>query len=251
VNAEPGGPVHDAIILAGGRSARLGGIDKVRLCVGGHPLLDTVLTATRYAVSVVVVGDPPVPPHVLLTREEPAYAGPAAALVAGLRTLRENQALPPSAGGAAAGATTGYAGASPGLRPWTLVLAGDLPGAGRGVATLLAAVRDDGPDGYCLTGTDGQRQWLFGIYRSAALDAAASALGDPTNRSLGRLLGGLGLADVSAPPWATDDIDTWADLARWTSRDAAAEDDGASPPDDDGSSPPADDASSRSAGAVG
>jgi hypothetical protein len=58
----------------------------------------------------------------------------------------------------------------------------------------------------------GRPQWLAGIYRRSALDAALAELGDPAGRSARRLLSGLALRPVEAPASATADIDTWEDL---------------------------------------
>src|SRR5262245_63715885 len=75
---------YDAIVVAGGRSSRLG-TDKTRLAVEGVPLLDRVLAAVADASQVVVVGEPrPVERPVAWAREEPAGGGPAAGVVAGL-----------------------------------------------------------------------------------------------------------------------------------------------------------------------
>ncbi len=208
----------DAIILAGGRGSRLGGVDKGALPVGGRPLLDRVLEAARDAERVVVVGDGPVPDGVLLTREEPVFGGPAAAVVAGLRALRMPSALPIDS-----------------AARLVLVLACDLPGAPAGVELLEVATRTEGDeathpveggipdargertvDGWCLAEEDGRLQWLFGLYRAGALERAAEALGDPTDRSMGWLLSGLDLVAVPAPARVTMDIDTLEDLQRWT-----------------------------------
>lgn len=209
----------DAIILAGGRGSRLGGVDKGALPVGGRPLLDRVLEAARDAERVVVVGDGPVPDGVLLTREEPVFGGPAAAVVAGLRALRMPSALPIDS-----------------AARLVLVLACDLPGAPAGVELLLdVATRTEGDeatrpaeggipdargertvDGWCLAEQDGRLQWLFGLYRAGALERAAEALGDPTDRSMGWLLSGLDLVAVPAPARVTMDIDTPEDVQRWT-----------------------------------
>lgn len=209
----------DAIILAGGRGSRLQGVDKGGLRVGGRTLLDLVSDAAREARRVVVVGDGPVPDGVLLTREEPAFGGPAAALVAGLRALR----MPPAPPNDSAA-------------PLVLVLACDLPGAAAGVELLLESAtglegdearRSAGDgipigrgeqtiDGWCLADADGRLQWLFGLYRASALERAAAALGDPTDRSMGSLLDGLELVAVSAPACVTMDIDTPQDAQRWS-----------------------------------
>ena len=209
VDARPGaGLGYDAIVLSGGRGSRLGGVAKGGLVVEGQPLLTRALAATRYAARTIVVGDGPVPQGVLLTREHPEHAGPAAAVAAGLALLREQP------GGSAV---------------WTLVLACDVPGAADGIPLLTHAATsgadgrhdasgggDGVPDGWCLTDSDGRLQWLFGLYRTSALQRAVEAIGDPANRSMGRLLGGLDLRGVPTPPRVTDDIDTPEDLARWT-----------------------------------
>ncbi len=231
----------DAIILAGGRGSRLGGVDKGALPVGGRALLDRVLSAARDAERVVVVGYGPVPDGVLLTREEPVFGGPAAAVVAGLRALR----MPPAPLGSVGPGVSTAAGDVVGrgssvepvgstAAPLVLVLACDLPEARAGVDLLLEVATQygdavDGPseggipdargertvDGWCLAEEDGRLQWLFGLYRAGALERAAEALGDPTDRSMGRLLGGLDLDAVPAPARVTMDIDTPEDVRRW------------------------------------
>ena len=104
----------DAIILAGGRGSRLGGVSKADLIVGGVRLLDRVLGAVTDAASTVAVGRVEVPDGVLVTLEDPPGTGPAAGLVAGLDAI-----------------------ATP--APWTLILACDLPDAPAAVDALRAA----------------------------------------------------------------------------------------------------------------
>ena len=258
---------YAAIVLTGGRSSRLGGTPKATLATSGRPLVEVVLDAVRDARMRVVVGDGPVHPGVLVTQEEPRYAGPAAAVAAGLRALRD------------AAVTS----------PWTVVLACDLPGVRDGIPLLVAAAaraerQPDSPrgdripnaaraevppdaagaaasegeappergaengslhlaaevdachspdpaavgssgghgearaglelDGWCLT-EDGRLQWLFAIVRTSALWRAADALGDPSNRSMGSLMGSLNLGGIPAPAAVTADIDTWEDADRW------------------------------------
>lgn len=186
----------DAIILAGGRGSRLGGVSKADLVVGGERLLDRVLRAVAGAATVVVVGRVAVPEGVLLTLEDPPGTGPAAGLVTGLDAV-----------------------ASP--APWTLVLACDLPGADAAVPALLAAAgggAEGVPDGVCLASGDGRPQWLLGLYRSDALRRAASDYGDPRDRSVRGLVRPLALATVPDAAGVGDDLDTWDDHARWASR---------------------------------
>ena len=182
----------DAVVLAGGRGSRLGGVSKADLVVGGVRLLDRVLAAAHDARARVVVGEVEVPPGVLLTREDPAGTGPTAGLAAGL---------------AAVGAPA----------PWTLVLACDLPDATGVVPALLAAASaaDADTDGCCALGADGSPQWLLALYRTEALHRALAAYGDPRNRSVRGLVAPLRLHPVSPDGGIADDLDTWADHARW------------------------------------
>lgn len=90
----------DAIVVAGGRGSRLGGRDKPLLLHRGTTLLDHALRATAGARRIAVVGPTELNPAVsryaaeadagqviTLTREYPAFAGPAAAVAAGARSL--------------------------------------------------------------------------------------------------------------------------------------------------------------------
>ena len=73
-----------AVILAGGTGARLGGADKAAIEYAGTTLLERALAAAAAAVEVVVVADPaPTSRPVTFAREDPAYGGPVAGLLAG------------------------------------------------------------------------------------------------------------------------------------------------------------------------
>ena len=76
-----------AVLLTGGRGSRLGGADKGALRLGGGTLLEHALGALR-GLPVVVVGDDgpwrAAHPGVTAVREQPPFAGPAAAAVAAL-----------------------------------------------------------------------------------------------------------------------------------------------------------------------
>ena len=180
----------DVVVLAGGRGSRLGGVSKADLVVGGVRLLDRVLASADGARTMVVVGAVEVPPGVLLTREDPPGTGPAAGLVAGLAAVADPA-------------------------PWTLVLACDLPDAADAVAQVLAAAAgaDAAVQGVCAAGRGGDPEWLLAAYRSDALRRAASDYGDPRDRSVRGLVRRLNLAVVTGG--ATEDLDTWADYARW------------------------------------
>lgn len=181
--------VWAAVVLAGGRARRLGGVDKPGLTVAGRTLLDGVLDACDGAEPIVVVGPRrPTARTVRWRREVPTHGGPLAALAAGL------DAVP---------ATVGLA----------VVLAADLPGLRRGtVARLLAAAAGSDRAGVLLVDEDGRRQWLCGVWRTAPLRAALADAGELTDRSVRAVLGGLDVAELVAEAGEAADIDTPEDL---------------------------------------
>ncbi|HAM26270.1 MAG TPA: molybdopterin-guanine dinucleotide biosynthesis protein MobA [Microbacteriaceae bacterium] len=185
----------DAIVLAGGRSARLGGEPKAALRYEGRSLLSLTLDAAADAKRTVVVGDASalvVPVGVLVARERPAFAGPAAAIAAGLVAL---------------------AGASP--SDYTLVLACDMPGIANAVPPLLERA-GHAADGAIALDSAGHPQYLAGIYRTASLAAAVrNHAAGLENLSVRALLAGLELAHAPVPLGSTSDVDTWADVARF------------------------------------
>lgn len=175
----------DAIVLAGGRGSRLGGVDKAGLDVGGRTLLDGVLAAVAACPRVVVVGDVAPRPGVVVTHEDPPYGGPAAAVAAGLAHVDA---------------------------PWVLLLACDLPHAPEAVPVLRDAAR--GPDGVVAVDESGRRQPLLSLVSTASLRAAASAAGHLDGAPLRVLLAALELAERPLPARLTQDVDTWHDLER-------------------------------------
>lgn len=178
----------DAIILAGGRGSRLGGVRKPDLQVGGRRLLDMALAAVRGARRVVVVGDVSVPEGVLLTREDPPYGGPVAAVEAGFAMLTEPA-------------------------PWTMLLASDLPDVEAAAATLLAHRARPDDDGVCLLDADGRLQWLLGRYRSHVLARRLAERNGVT--AMYRLLEPMRLTGVDPAGADVSDLDTPQDAARW------------------------------------
>lgn len=199
----------DAIILAGGRSSRLGGVPKSGLIYDGATLLERSLRAAGAAGRTVVVGPDPggLPGGVLTCREEPPFAGPAAAIAAGLAALAADHA---SRHAAAA--------------PYTLVLACDMPrseGAVRALAEALAASaagtpERGGADGVMAVSADGRKQPLAGFYGTAGLQrsvADAASRDRLENASVFALLARLDVREVRVPPGSTDDVDTWDDAS--------------------------------------
>lgn len=188
----------DALILAGGRSSRLGGMPKQSLVYDGGTLLERALQAASGASRRVVVGPDPgtLPPGVLCCREDPPFAGPAAAIAAGLAAL--------------AGSHVTVAPA------FTLVLACDMPRAEAAVARLVAELAAPGkaPDGVVAVSGDGRMQPLAGFYHTVVLQKAVDALTDSgalVNASVRVLLASLDLQLVTVPAGSTADVDTWDD----------------------------------------
>jgi molybdopterin-guanine dinucleotide biosynthesis protein A len=180
---------YAAVVLAGGKAARLGGQAKPQLQVGGRTMLETVLAAVSDAEERIVVGPPqPVPAGVRLVRERPPGGGPVAALRAGLPEVTTDVVA---------------------------VLAGDLPFL---TPALIAELRERlTGDGVLVVDDGGRDQYLLGVWRTSALRSATADVRGPT--PLRRVLAGLTVTrhrpvvePGTPPPWT--DCDTPADLAR-------------------------------------
>jgi molybdopterin-guanine dinucleotide biosynthesis protein A len=183
-------PPFAAVVLAGGRAARLGGQPKPQLDVGGRSMLSAVLTALDGASPLVVVGPPQqVPAGVVLVREEPPGGGPVPALAAGLAAV--------------------------GDVPVVAVLAADLPFV---TGALVTALRDRlTGDGVLVVDDTGRDQLLLGVWRTAVLRAATA--GSRPHTPLRAVLAPLAVRRYRPPvepgvpaPWT--DCDTPAELAR-------------------------------------
>jgi molybdopterin-guanine dinucleotide biosynthesis protein A len=197
---EAGRPEFEAIVLAGGRARRLGGLDKPGAVVGSTTMVAAVVSACAAAGarSVVLVGPvradlakiaDTLPGGLRVVREDPPGAGPVPALRAGLPQVRA---------------------------PWVAVLAADLPFLrGEQVGELLAAASGGPAAGAVMADDCGAAQWLAGCWHSARLRSALAAYG---GSSLHGLLRPLNPALMSyparpgqPPPWL--DCDTPAELA--------------------------------------
>ncbi|MGB6006332.1 MAG: molybdenum cofactor guanylyltransferase [Ornithinimicrobium sp.] len=199
----------DAIILAGGRGQRLGGVDKALIDVGGQTLLGYAESATSQAAHVVVVGAPrPGFGHLAWTSEQPPGGGPAAGVIAGLGALREMASSSPPTRN------------QPAPSPWVALLAVDQPGVVSAVDALLHAVTQasDDIEALCPYDTDGHPQWLLAAYRRDALEAVCATFAPGHEVSMGRLLRGVRFTDVPQAAAHVGDIDTWADHRAWESR---------------------------------
>lgn len=189
-----------AIVLAGGRARRLGGVDKPGIRLGQRSLAGVVVGAAAQAGAcrVVVVGPDRAElaadladdagTRIEFIRERPAGAGPVPALRAGLDLITEPVLL--------------------------LLLAADLPFL---TATALRDLVDSAAPvgGAVVTDDQGQPQWLVSCWRSTSL---RDALASYTGSSLRGLLAPLPHVDVAAvarpgePPYWLD-CDTPEDLA--------------------------------------
>lgn len=177
-----------AIIIAGGRATRLGGIDKTALLYNGRTLLQCALDAVRGASQVAVVGfgiELAPARGLSQTTENPPWGGPAAALAAGVHNLRLSSA------------------------PVTVVIAADMPRVAEAVPLLLAAL-DDTHDGVVAVDSTGQRQHLLGAYRTAALRAAPAE----ANASMRSVTAELNLLELRIADELCADVDTPMDAAR-------------------------------------
>lgn len=203
----PTGPARaaQAVLLAGGRARRLGGEDKALLRREGRPLLLHWREALRERMlPFVVVG----PEHLrqslgaqdLLTREEPAWGGPAAGVRAGVLALGEE-------------------------RPWTLLLAVDVVDPAPLLDWLvgqLAVVEGGGaadaasPEALVPTDGEGKLQHLSAAVSTAVLHRRVQELSaaETEGRPLRVFLEGLRTVHPALPSGLGEDVDTPADAAR-------------------------------------
>jgi molybdopterin-guanine dinucleotide biosynthesis protein A len=194
-----------AVVLAGGRAARLGGADKPALVVGGQPLLATVISAATAAGAgqIVIVGPPrpalaaPLDSQARLdwVREDPPGSGPVAALRCGLAVTQA---------------------------PLILLLAADLPFLRAPQLTALIAAAGPPGQGAVLVDDSGRAQWLAGCWAASGLRTGLASyrgsslhgLLDPLRPARLRCPAGAG-----PPPWLDCDTDADLRLARaWAAR---------------------------------
>lgn len=177
-----------ALVLAGGRARRFGS-DKLQAQVDGRPLLDAALQVAVDAADAQVVVVGPVtralPPGVLVTREEPAYAGPFAAVAAGLELVDADVVL---------------------------VLAGDLVDPSPAAPALLAALdADPHADAAVVVDAHGRRQPLLSAFRVTPLRGCVVGV-DTDGRAAGELLDGLRVVEIRDPASWARDVDSPDDL---------------------------------------
>ncbi|WP_280499157.1 molybdenum cofactor guanylyltransferase [Nocardia cyriacigeorgica] len=157
----------DAIVLAGGRASRMGGVDKPAIVIGGRSMLHVALDAVAGCGQTVVVGPrrPELDPNVWQVREVPPGAGPVAAIGAGVRAL------------------------GAGAAPRIVVLAADLPFLTEwAVADLLRRSDQSGADAVFAADESGRPQYLIGVWRRDALSARLSRLDSLVNQPMKALV---------------------------------------------------------------
>lgn len=186
----------DAIILAGGRASRMGGVDKPAIIIGGRSMLDAALAAVAGCVRTVVVGPqrPELTSAIRQVREVPPGSGPVAAVDAGLRAL-----------GAAAS-------------PLVVVLAADMPFlTGAVVVELIRHATESGADAVFAADESGRPQYLTGVWRRSALAAALAKLDSLVNQPMKALVP-TDTVTVAMPGIADCDTDEQVRRARAAAR---------------------------------
>ncbi len=136
-----------ALILAGGKATRLGGVDKRELVVDGRTIFERQVELLRPRVAEIVVSSP--------------------RAVAGYRTVRD--AI--DDGGPLAGIAAGLAAAR---TPWLLVLAGDMPHMTPNVIDRLLACTSDDVDAVGIR-IDGLPEPLVSVLRVSSCTHAVQA----------------------------------------------------------------------------
>ncbi|WP_084484007.1 NTP transferase domain-containing protein [Nocardia anaemiae] len=157
----------DAIVLAGGRASRMGGVDKPAIVIGGRSMLDAALAAVAPCVRTVVVGPhrPELDARIVQVREVPPGSGPVAAVGAGLRAL------------------------GPTAAPLVVVLAADLPFLSQATVTeLIRHGSESGADAVFAADESGRPQYLIGVWRRTALAAALQRLDSLINQPMKALI---------------------------------------------------------------
>ncbi|SQG63841.1 molybdopterin-guanine dinucleotide biosynthesis protein A [Corynebacterium renale] len=182
----------DVIVLAGGRSTRMGGHDKAQVQLNGTRLID-VLTAdilrAEWAGTVIAVSSHDLSvPGVRCVSEDPPFGGPVAGIAAGVDVLD-------------------------GPAEYVAVLSVDAPASAATVPGLHAALLAS-PDGdvAAVQSRDGFLQPLCAVWRRGALEEALASLGEVRDVSARALLRGANVVEVPGDG-AEADYDSVAELS--------------------------------------
>ncbi len=159
----------DAIVLAGGRATRMGGVDKPAITVGGRSMLGVALEAVVGCARIVVVGPhrPELPTEIRQVQEVPSGSGPVAALESGVRVLWENDRQ----------------------ADLIVILAADLPFlTASTIGELIGYVTTSVADAAFATDEAGRPQYLVGVWRRTALLTALGRLDSVANQPMKALV---------------------------------------------------------------
>lgn len=175
-----------AVILAGGRGSRLGGVDKATIAVDGVTQLDRLLAATADALERIVVGPASATSAAAhrSVRESPPFGGPALALRAGVDALATSPDV-------------------------VDVLAVDLRHPAQVAALLATWTPHPDTDGALLV-IDGRPQYLAARIRLDPLRRALATVAP--GESLRRAYAPLRLDELAAPSALAADFDTLDDI---------------------------------------
>ncbi len=183
------------VVLAGGRSSRMGQ-PKQALLADGRTLVQGAVDACLDAgCALVVVVAPPVEAsgwvmsdeRVVVTLEDPPLGGPVAGIAAGLALVEQCDEV--------------------------LLFACDLPGVAAVARALVAVELEGGADAVVPVDSEGWPQWLAARYRTSALVVALA--GQPTRDvSVNRALRGLRRQDIALDDACLADVDTPEDAGR-------------------------------------
>jgi len=187
------------IVLCGGTSRRLGGVDKTRESLAGTTILDHLLDDLPPGWPVVCVGETRATTRsVQWCRESPAGGGPVAGIAAGLELIRDL--------GAATDRDANSDIAVPG-NAICVVVGGDMPFAATALPTLVDALSaQPGLDAVLASDPDGRTQPLLAAYRFEALRAALP--GEPGGARLMAVVDALRIGTVPCDARTTLDVDT-------------------------------------------
>lgn len=202
-----------AVILAGGRARRMGGIDKTLVDIGGRSSLARVIDAAPTRHVVVLGPDPDVPDGVHRVLEEERFSGPVAALERGVREVPH---------------LLGEADLS---QVEVLILGADMPHLRREhLQRLVDSDRSDPGDAAVriMIGEGGRRENLCAVWPLALLRERLNAVASPdtgwANLPMKALLESLAeerILEVASLEGETTDIDTPQDLLAARQRSAA------------------------------
>ena len=180
------------IVISGGRSSRFGS-DKASINLDGRTLLARHLEAIGSQIPVVVVGESHghQATNLTVTREQPAFGGPVAALAAGVAK-------------------------APPMSKVVAVLAVDMP-FGISVIEALSAEQLQGRDAIIPTDNEGYPQPLSAIYQVSSLKRVLTEMQPVEGKSMRELMKGLNASLIRLSEelqYKLVDIDTPMDLER-------------------------------------